>query len=120
MKKSKIRDVVRRCISAASDLAAPATLVEVGDTTYVPGFSPSRSATNWPVRMITGKALGGIGRMEEGPLLNDQAAHLGWLYSPDVTPAVGDEIHQDGETRTITKLGPLDHGAGVLFEVYFQ
>ena len=120
MKVASIRDVIRRSFEQASGLADPATLVDVTDTNYVPGFAPSRNATNWPVKMIHGKAIGSLSRLEAGPVLNEQDVNVGWLYSPDVTPAVGDEIHQEGAVATITKIAPLDQGAGVLFEVWLQ
>jgi len=120
MEINRIKDVIRRCFDQAAGLAEPAILAEVTETSYVPGFAPSKTSTNWPVRMIYGKALGGLGRIEDGPVLNEAAVNVGWLYSPDITPSVDDEIRQGGESVLITKVAPLDHGANVLFEVWYQ
>ncbi|OUR76607.1 hypothetical protein A9Q83_13625 [Alphaproteobacteria bacterium 46_93_T64] len=119
MRIETIRRVVRDAFSRAQDTVVQAELIRKSHNIHVPGVPATSSETMFPVRIIQMQPPKGKGAVETGPVL-DKSYKIALLQCEDIVP-VPDDILKVDETRfVLQQVVSMDHGAGILFEVWYQ
>ena len=114
-----IRKAVRNLYDRVGDVAKPAILIRKSFGVYVPGTSPAPDRQEVSVRLIETRTPTSRTLMEEDGI-SDKAFHVGLLECEQVTPEIQDDLRVSGSTFIITQVAPMDLGAGILFEVWYQ
>ncbi len=119
MQIENIRNAVRNLYDRVGDVAKPAILVRKSFGTYIPGASPVATLTEIPVRLIETATPTSRSLMEDDGI-SDKAYRVGLLECEKAVPEIQDDLKVSEKTFIITQVAPMDLGAGILFEVWYQ
>ena len=119
MDREMIRRVIERSFKNAGDLLRDVTLTRVAEAAHVPGSAVATSEEIYQARLFRLPPRRSKSGIEEGPVLN-KSLQISLLISPDIEPMAGDVLGIGGRSYTISQVGEMDHGAALLFEVWYQ
>ncbi len=119
MKKQLFKSVIERVFTRAGDLLEAVTLVRTTTLAHVPGNDPATSEQIFAARLFSMPPRRSKSAMEVGPVL-DKAVHLALLLCEEEAPQSGDVLRRNEQDYVISQVANMDHGAGLLFEVWYQ
>jgi len=119
MQKETVRQLVDTVFSRAGNRVARADLIRRTFGPHVPGAARSESRMSVSLRLVPMTPPKGKSANESGPVL-DRGLHLALAESPDIRPQANDLLQVESEAFVLTQVVPLDHGANILFELWYQ
>lgn len=119
MQFEEIRNAVKSLYDRVGDVARPATLTQKDYEDYTPGSDPVAEETAHKCRLIETRSPTLRSLVETGPVL-DKSYQIGLLEIEGYSPKAGDELSVQDEVYTLQQVAPMDLGAGILFEIWYD
>ena len=119
MNHKMIRRVIEKTFKNANDLLKDVKLVREVVGAHTPGEMPVLSDTEHPVQLFQLPPRRTKAGMETGPVIN-KGIRVSLILSRDIEPEPGDRLKIGNKEFCIEQVGSMDHGAGLLYEVWYQ
>lgn len=119
LRNDTIRKAVRKLFDEVGEVAVTVTLRQKIAGSHTPGSSPSKTTTDYMVRLVRAeKRLSE--RNDEVDRVIGPNWHYGLLESETAVPKVDDDLLIGEGSFTLLQVVAADTGAGILYEVSYK
>ena len=119
MRNEMIRQAVRSVFGRAADLTHMVQIVRKDFGAYIPGVGAAVTETLIDAKFIKTETPLTRSGVETGSIL-EKAVHIGLMEIETDIPKADDDLILGGDRFTIVQTAPVDLGAGILYEVWYQ
>jgi len=119
MREEMIRQAVRSVFARAGDLSHSVQIVRKEYGAYIPGSGAAISEALIDAKFIKTETPLTRSGVETGAIL-EKAVYIGLMEIETDIPQVDDDLILGGDRFTIVQVAPVDLGAGILYEVWYQ
>ncbi len=119
MNHKMIRRIIEKTFKNASDLLKDVKLVREVVGPHIPGQMPSLSDTEYAAQLFQLPPRRSKAGIETGPVIN-KGVRISLILCRTIAPEAGDRLKIGNKEYCIEQVGAMDHGAGLLYEVWYQ
>jgi len=119
MDRETIKRVVGNAFSNAGDISAAVNIIQLSFGVHTPGYPETTEEVSYSARLMKMQPPKGKSSIETGPVL-DNGYKVALLHSGDYSPVSGDILEIGSSRFALQQVVSLDHGMGILFEVWYQ